>query len=97
MYQRLVGRLIYLTNTKPDLTFAVNVVSQFMHTPRTAHLDAIYHILRCLKTGPGLDLFYSTGHQSGLSCFTDADYVGSQTDRRSTTGLNTFNGNHLIS
>uniref|UniRef100_A0A2N9F1J7 Reverse transcriptase Ty1/copia-type domain-containing protein n=1 Tax=Fagus sylvatica TaxID=28930 RepID=A0A2N9F1J7_FAGSY len=97
MYQRLVGRLIYLTNTRPDLTFVVSVVSQFMHAPRTAHLDAVYHILRYLKTSPGLGLFYSAGHQSGLSCFTDADYAGSQTDRRSTTGLSTFYGNHLIS
>uniref|UniRef100_A0A2N9IAH8 Integrase catalytic domain-containing protein n=1 Tax=Fagus sylvatica TaxID=28930 RepID=A0A2N9IAH8_FAGSY len=97
MYQRLVGRLIYLTNTRPDLTFAVSVVSQFMHAPRTSHLDAVYHILRYVKTSPGLGLFYSAGHQSGLSCFTDADYAGSQTDRRSTTGLSTFYGNHLIS
>uniref|UniRef100_A0A2N9HH43 Integrase catalytic domain-containing protein n=1 Tax=Fagus sylvatica TaxID=28930 RepID=A0A2N9HH43_FAGSY len=97
MYQRLVGRLIYLTNTRPDLTFVVSVVSQFMHAPRTAHLDAVYHILRYLKTSPGLGLFYSASHQSGLSCFTDADYAGSQTDRRSITGLSTFYGNHLIS
>ena len=46
MYQRLVGRLIYLTNTRPDLTFAVSVVSQFMHAPCTSHLDAVHHILR---------------------------------------------------
>ncbi|GFS31834.1 hypothetical protein Acr_00g0019430 [Actinidia rufa] len=46
IYQRLVGRLIYLTNTRPDLTFAVSIVSQFMHSPRTSHLDAVYHILR---------------------------------------------------
>jgi hypothetical protein len=97
MYQRLVGRLIYLTNTRPDLTFAVSVVSQFMHAPHTAHLDAVYHILRYLKTSPGLGLFYSVGHQPRQSCFTDADYAGSQTDRRSTTGLRTFYGNHLVS
>uniref|UniRef100_A0A2N9IER4 Reverse transcriptase Ty1/copia-type domain-containing protein n=1 Tax=Fagus sylvatica TaxID=28930 RepID=A0A2N9IER4_FAGSY len=75
----------------------VSVVSQFMHAPRTSHLDAVHHILRYVKTSPGLGLFYSAGHQSGLSCFTDADYAGSQTDRRSTTGLSTFYGNHLIS
>ena len=97
MYQRLIGRLIYLTNTKPDLTFAVSVVSQFMHAPRTAHMDAVHHILRYLKRSPNHGLFDPIGHQSGLSCFTDADYAGSQTDRRSTTGLNTFYGNHLIS
>ena len=54
MYQRLVGHLIYLTNTRPDLTFAVSVVSQFMHAPRTSHLDAVHHILRYVKTSLGL-------------------------------------------
>ena len=58
MYQRLVGRLIYLTNTRSDLTFAMSVVSQFMHAPHTTQLDAVYHILRYLKTSPGLA--YST-------------------------------------
>uniref|UniRef100_A0A2N9HFH1 Reverse transcriptase Ty1/copia-type domain-containing protein n=1 Tax=Fagus sylvatica TaxID=28930 RepID=A0A2N9HFH1_FAGSY len=97
MYQCLVRRLIYLINTRPDLTFAVSVVSQFMNAPRTAHMDAVHHILRYLKRSPDLGLFYPIGHQSRLSCFTDANYAGSQTDRRSTTGLSTFYGNHLIS
>ncbi|GFZ07004.1 hypothetical protein Acr_18g0011740 [Actinidia rufa] len=97
IYQRLVGRLIYLTNTRPDLTFAVSIVSQFMHSPRTSHLDAVYHILRYLKSCPGRGLFYKSGVQSGLSCFTDADYAGSKSDRRSTSGFCTFHGSHLIS
>jgi hypothetical protein len=45
-YQRLVGRLIYLAHTRPNVTYAVGVVSQFMHDPRTSHLDAVYRILR---------------------------------------------------
>ncbi|KAK8954800.1 hypothetical protein KSP39_PZI002048 [Platanthera zijinensis] len=57
-YQRLVGRLIYLTNTRPDISFAVSVVSQFMHAPRTSHLDAVFRILHYLKGSPGLGLFY---------------------------------------
>ncbi|GFS37808.1 hypothetical protein Acr_00g0054060 [Actinidia rufa] len=87
IYQRLVGRLIYLTNTRPDLTFAVSIVSQFMHSPRTSHLDAVYHILQYLKSYPGRGLFYKSRVQSGLSCFTDADYTGSKSDRRSTSGF----------
>ena len=92
-----MGRLIYLTNTRPDLTFAVSIVSQFMHSPRTSHLDTVYHILRYLKSCPGRGLFYKSGVQSGLSCFTDADYAGSKSDRRSTSGFCTFHGSHLIS
>ncbi|XP_028053044.1 uncharacterized protein LOC114257484 [Camellia sinensis] len=96
-YQRLVGHLIYLTNTQPDLTFAMSMVSQFMHSPRTAHLDAVHHILRYLKSCPSLGLFFNGGIQTGLSCFTDVDYAGSLTDRRSTSGVCTFLGTHLLS
>ena len=60
-------------------------------------IRTVHHILKYVKTSPGLGLFYFAGHQSGLSCFTDADYAGSQIDRCSTTGLNTFYENHLIS
>ena len=61
VYQRLVGRLVYLKNTRPDLTFVVIVVSQFMHSPRTSYLDVVYHILQYLKTYCGLGLFFMTG------------------------------------
>lgn len=47
-YQRLVGRLIYLCHTRPDISYAVSVV--YMHNPRSGHLDAIYRILRYLNT-----------------------------------------------
>ncbi|GMP33402.1 hypothetical protein CsSME_00006737 [Camellia sinensis var. sinensis] len=97
MYQRLVGGLIYLTNIRPNLTFAVSVVSQFMHAPRTEHLDVVHHILRYMKTSPSLGLFFTADPQFGLSCFTDADYAGSRTDRHSTSGFCTFSGDHLIS
>ncbi|GFZ05828.1 hypothetical protein Acr_17g0014000 [Actinidia rufa] len=97
IYQWLVDRLIYLTNTRLDLTFAVSVVSQFMHSPRTSHVNVVYHILRYLKTCPGLGLFYKSGTQSGLSCFTDTDYAATKSDKRSTFGFCTFHSSHLIS
>jgi hypothetical protein len=55
-YKRPVGRLIYLCHTRPDVTYAVNIVSRYMHDPRSGHLDAIYRILRYLKIclGKGL-------------------------------------------
>ena len=96
IYQRLMGRLIYSTNTRADLTFAVSIVSQFMHSLHTSHLNDVYHILWYLKTCSGLGLFYKSGVQSALSCFTDADYVGSKSDRQFTSGFCTFCGSHLI-
>jgi hypothetical protein len=52
-YQRLVGRLMYLCHTRPDISYAVSVVSRYMHDPRSDHLNVVYRILRYLKSCPG--------------------------------------------
>jgi hypothetical protein len=52
-YQRLVGHLIYLRHTRPDITYAVSVVSRYMHDPWSGHMDAVYRILRYLKSNRG--------------------------------------------
>ena len=48
-YQRLVGRLIYLAHTRPNISYAINILSQFMHSPRLSHLQAAHQVLRYLK------------------------------------------------
>jgi len=58
IYQRLVGRLIYLSHTRPDIAY-VSVVSQFMYSPREPHMEAVYHILRYLKSSLGKGLLFS--------------------------------------
>ncbi len=58
MYKRIVGSLIYMTITKPDLSYAVGVVSQFMQTPRKPHLDAVRRILRYIKHSLQCGIFY---------------------------------------
>uniref|UniRef100_A0A2N9G3F2 Reverse transcriptase Ty1/copia-type domain-containing protein n=1 Tax=Fagus sylvatica TaxID=28930 RepID=A0A2N9G3F2_FAGSY len=95
-YQKLVGKLIYLSHTRPDIAFAVSVVSQFMHAPCEKHMEAVYRILRYLKSAPGKGLMlYKNGHLE-VEGYTDADWAGSITDRRSTSGYCTFVGGNLV-
>jgi hypothetical protein len=94
-YQRLVGRLIYLSHTRPDIEYAVSMVSQFMHPPREPHMEAVYRILCYLKSSSGKRLFSQHDHLK-IETYTDADWAVSILDRRSTSGYCTFVGGNLI-
>jgi hypothetical protein len=87
--------LIYLTVTRPDLSFVVSQVSKFMHTPRTSHLDAINRILRYLKSCPGKRIWMRNNRTNAVCGYFDANWVGSF-DRKSTTGFCTFVGGNLV-
>ena len=95
-YQQLVGRLIYLSHTRPDIAFAVSMVSQFMHNPHEEHLNAVYRILRYLKSSPGKGLLFKKDSNRKVEAFTDADWAGSITDRKSTSGYCTFVWGNLV-
>lgn len=86
MYRQIVGSLIYLTISRPDIAFAVGVVSRFMQKPRKTHLEAVKRILRYVKGTIDWGLFYKNGVQSKVSGYCDADYAGDHDTRRSTTG-----------
>ncbi|XP_022849594.1 uncharacterized protein LOC111371696 [Olea europaea var. sylvestris] len=79
--QRLVGKLIYLLHTRPDIAFAVSVVSQHMHPPKEAHLEAVYRILRYLKGTPGKGLFFKRTEKRNVEIFTDVNWAGSMEKR----------------
>ncbi|CAL9001282.1 unnamed protein product [Prunus brigantina] len=83
--ERLVGRLIYLSHTRPDIAYAVSVVSQFMHSPSEIHMEAVMRILQYLKSAPGKGLMFSKHGHLEIEGFTDADWAGNRTDRRSTS------------
>ncbi|XP_043691553.1 uncharacterized mitochondrial protein AtMg00810-like [Telopea speciosissima] len=95
-YKRLVEKLIYLTVTCPDISFAVGVISPFMENPKCAHWDA-YRILRYLKGAPGKGLLYHRHGQTNVVGYWDADWAGATNDRRSTPGYCTFGGGILVS
>ncbi|CAN6681761.1 unnamed protein product [Malus baccata var. baccata] len=95
-YQRLVGRLIYLSHTRPDIAYTVSVVSQFMHSPIVDHMKAVMRILAYLKSAPGKGVLYECHGHMRIERFTDADWAGDVTDRRSTSGYFTFVGGNLV-
>ena len=84
-YQRLVGKLIYLTHTWPDISFVVSVVSQFLNKPSKEHMEAVYHILRYLKNDPGKGLMLKKTPNRSLEIYTYVDWASSPVDRRSTS------------
>nr|GEV38990.1 putative reverse transcriptase, RNA-dependent DNA polymerase [Tanacetum cinerariifolium] len=85
-YQQMVGKLIYLSHTRPDIAYAEGVVSQFMHQPQKNHMKAVMRILRYLKgtTGHGV-LFKPNGHLV-TQLYTHVDWAGDKGNRRSTSG-----------
>ena len=89
-YQKLVGKLIYLAHTRLDIAFSMSVVSQFMRSPYEEHLDAVFRILRYLKSTPRKGLFFKKGDRRTIEAHTNADWGGSITDRRSTSSYCTF-------
>ncbi|KAL5700926.1 UTP-monosaccharide-1-phosphate uridylyltransferase [Ranunculus cassubicifolius] len=96
-YRRLVGRLIYLTITRPDINYSVNILSQFMHSPCSAHMDAAHRVLRYLKGSIGKGIFLSSSSNLRLQGYCDSDWAGCPTTRRSTTGFCTLLGSNIIS
>lgn len=74
-YQSLVGRMIYLSLTSPDIADAVNVVNQFMHAPTMAHLEATYQILKYLKGCLGKGVFYASNGHLRVEAYIDADWA----------------------
>ncbi|CAL2240949.1 unnamed protein product [Prunus armeniaca] len=95
-YQRLVGKLIYLSHTRPDIAYAVSVVSQFMYSPSEDHMGAVMRILRYLKVTPGKGLMFCKYGHTDVEEYTDANWAGSVTDRRSTSGYFTFVDDNLV-
>ncbi|KAL1213817.1 Retrovirus-related Pol polyprotein from transposon RE2 [Cardamine amara subsp. amara] len=95
-YRRLVGKLIYLTLTRPDLCFSVNQVSQYMQKPTVYHWNMVERILRYLKGSPGQGIWMGKNNNAEIVGYCDADYAGDTNDRKSTTGYCTFIGGNLV-
>ncbi|CAH9063661.1 unnamed protein product [Cuscuta epithymum] len=97
-YRSMVGALQYLILTRPDITYAVHLVSQFMHAPRTTHLLAVKRIYRYLQGSVDHGLWLQSNPDISLIvAYSDADWAGCPDSSRSTTGYAVFLGSNLIS
>ncbi|KAG6401083.1 hypothetical protein SASPL_137928 [Salvia splendens] len=94
--RRLIGRLVYLYITRPDITFAVNKLSQFLSKPCLDHSLAAERVLRYLKGTIGHGLFYSAQADISPSIFSEADWAGCPDTRRSISGFCLFIDTSLI-
>nr|GFB40326.1 uncharacterized mitochondrial protein AtMg00810-like [Tanacetum cinerariifolium] len=97
LYRSMIGSLLYLTSSRPDIMFVVCACARFQVTPKVSHLHAVKRIFRYLKCQPKLGLWYPKGSPFDLEAYTNSDYVGASIDRKSTTGGCQFLGCRLIS
>lgn len=86
LYRQLIESLMYLVNTRPDICYAVNTLSQFMVELKRVHWAAAKHVLRYIQGTVDYGLLYTRSKDIRLSGFTDADWAGSSMDRKSTSG-----------
>ncbi|GKA10567.1 putative ribonuclease H-like domain-containing protein [Tanacetum coccineum] len=97
VYRSMIGSLMYLTASRPDIMFAVCACARFQVTPKASHLNAVKRIFRYLKHQPKLGLWYPRDSPFELEAYSDSDYGGASLDRKSTTGGCQFLGRRLIS
>ncbi|XP_035551021.1 uncharacterized mitochondrial protein AtMg00810-like [Juglans regia] len=97
LYHSIVGGLQYLSVTRPDISYSVNKVCQFMHSPKAPHWSVVKRILRYLKATINDGLFFASNSSLTLQAYLDADWGGCPDDRRSTRGFCIYLGQHLIS
>ncbi|XP_069146172.1 uncharacterized mitochondrial protein AtMg00810-like [Solanum lycopersicum] len=97
-YQRLIGKLLYLTIARPDICFSVQVLSQFMQHPKVSHWEAALRVVRYIKRSPGLGVILRRGiGVTKLTGYCDSDWASCPNTRRSITGYMVKLGDSLIS
>ena len=92
LYHSMIGSLLYLTASRPDIIFSVCLCARFQANPKESHLSAVNRILRYLKHTPSICLWYPKGSSLDLLGYSDSDFVGSRVDRKSTSGVATCLG-----
>lgn len=96
-YRRLIHRLIYLTNTHPDMSFSGNHLSQFIFTPTSDHYQVVMHVLKYVKASLGVGIFLHSNNTIQLKAYSDSDWAICPETRKSIIGFCVYLGNTIIS
>eukprot|EP00267_Zea_mays_P049213 XP_020401862.1 uncharacterized protein LOC109943343 [Zea mays] len=94
-YRSMIGSLLYLTATRPDIHFTVCLCARFQASPRTSHRQAVKRIMRYLRFTPEFGLWYSSSSVLSLCGYSDADFVGCHLERKSTSGTFALDDGHF--
>nr|ABF96984.1 retrotransposon protein, putative, Ty1-copia subclass [Oryza sativa Japonica Group] len=97
LYRSMIGSLLYLTASRPDIMFSVCMYARFQAAPKECHLVAVKRILRYLKHSSTISLWYPKGAKFKLVGYSDSDYAGYKVDRKSTSGSCQMLGRSLVS
>ena len=96
-YRSMIGSLIYLTGSRPDIMHAIGIVGRFQANPKESHLQAVKRIFKYLQGTQNFGLWYPRDTYLTLHAYTDADWAGSVDDRKSTSGGAFYMGSRLVS
>ncbi|XP_047261383.1 uncharacterized mitochondrial protein AtMg00810-like, partial [Capsicum annuum] len=96
-YQKLVGKLLYLTMTRPNISFSVQTLSQFLQGPKKSRIEAALRVVRYIKNQPGQGILLSSSANERVSAYFDADWASCPHTRRSITGYLVKIGDSIVS
>ena len=97
LYRSIIGSLLYLIASRPDIAFSIGVCARYQAAPKESHLTAVKQIIQYINGTPDYGLWYSKDSNACLVKYSDADWAGSVDDRKSTLGGCFYLGNNLVS
>ena len=97
LYRSMIGSLLYLTASRPDISYSVGMCARYQANPKESHMIALKRIIKYVKTTADFDVWYSKDTNDVFTRYPDADWDGNANDRKSTLGGCLYVGNNLVS
>ena len=97
LYRNIIGSFLYLTASRPDISYSVGVYARYQANPKESHMIALKRIIKYVKTATEFGVWYSKDTNDILAGYPDADWAGNADDRKSTSGGYFYVGNNLVS